>query len=380
MYLEKLSVLNFKNYADCSLEFDTRVNVFVGKNGSGKTNLLDIIHYLSMTKSAFTLSDNQCIRIGESFFMIKATFRKDDRSFELTASCQTGSKKTFRENQLDYERLSAHIGKYPVVLIAPDDSDLVRDGSEIRRKFFDSLISQCDPEYLEMLILYTQALKQRNGLLRIFQESGRVDHIALESYDRLLIYHGEHIYGKRKKFLAHFISTFQKYYQILVDGSEIASIEYLSGVSEYSFADGLRKNLQRDLLLQRSNFGIHRDDFLLTLSGEELKKYGSQGQQKSFVIALKLAQFEVLQKIKGFSPLLLLDDIFDKLDDVRIGKLLEIIRNGMGQLFITDARPDRTFELLAKVGVKANVYDVDAGMIRNVKSSNQTGTKSYEKG
>jgi DNA replication and repair protein RecF len=370
MYLEKLSVLNFKNYADCSLEFDTRVNVFVGKNGSGKTNLLDIIHYMSMTKSAFTLSDNQCIRIGESFFIIKATFRKEDRSFELMATCQTGSKKTFRENHLDYDRLSAHIGKYPVVLIAPDDSDLVRDGSEIRRKFFDSLISQCDPEYLEALILYSQALKQRNGLLRIFQESGRVDPIALESYDRLIIHHGDCIYKKRKAFLDQFTPIFQKYYQILVDGSEMASIQYLSGVSDQSFAEGLRRNLQRDLLLQRSNFGIHRDDFLLTLSGDELKKYGSQGQQKSFVIALKLAQFEVLQTTKGFSPLLLLDDIFDKLDDVRIGKLMEIIRNGLGQLFITDARPDRTFELLGKIGVKANVYDVDAGTIRNVKSSN----------
>ena len=369
MYLEKLSVLNFKNYAECSLEFDARVNVFVGKNGSGKTNLLDIIHYLSMTKSAFTLSDSQCIRIGKSFFMIKATFRKAGRSLEVMASCQTGSKKTFRENQLDYDRLSAHIGKYPVVLIAPDDSDLVRDGSEIRRKFFDSLISQCDPEYLEALILYSQALKQRNGLLRIFQESGRVDHIALESYDRLLIHHGGSIYKKREAFLHQFTPIFQKYYQILVDGSEMTSIQYLSGVSDQSFAEGLRKNLQRDLLLQRSNFGIHRDDFLLTLSGEELKKFGSQGQQKSFVIALKLAQFEVLQTVKVFSPLLLLDDIFDKLDDVRIGKLLEIIRNGLGQLFITDARPDRTFELLGRIGVKANVYAVDAGTIRNVKGS-----------
>jgi DNA replication and repair protein RecF len=370
MYLEKLSVLNFKNYADCSLEFDSRVNVFVGKNGSGKTNLLDMIHYLSMTRSAFTSSDNQCIKVGGNFFMIKATFRKQDNTYELMASYQTGSKKTFRENQLEYNKLSSHIGKYPVVLIAPDDSDLVRDGGEIRRKFFDSLISQCDAEYLEMLILYTQALKQRNGLLRIFQESGRVDHIALESYDRLLIHHGTHIFNKRKAFIADFVPTFQKYYQILVNGAEMASIEYLSGVSEHSFGDGLRKNLQRDLALQRTNFGVHRDDFLLTLSGEELRKFGSQGQQKSFVIALKLAQFEVLQSIKGFSPLLLLDDIFDKLDDVRIGKLLEIIRAGLGQLFITDARPDRTFELLSRIGVRANVYDVEAGMIRNVKSSN----------
>jgi DNA replication and repair protein RecF len=379
MYLEKLSVLNYKNYGDCSLEFNSRVNVFVGRNGSGKTNLLDIIHYLSMTKSAFTSSDNQCIKVGENFFMIKATFRKEHRSYDLMASCQTGSKKIFRENQLDYEKLSGHIGKYPVVLIAPDDSDLVRDGSEIRRKFFDSLISQCDPEYLEGLIVYSHALKQRNGLLRIFQDAGRVDNIALESYDRLLIHHGTHIYNKRKAFLGQFIPTFQKYYQILVDGSEMASIQYLSGVSDQTFAEGLKKNLQRDLVLLRTNFGIHRDDFLLMLSGDELKKFGSQGQQKSFVIALKLAQFEVLQTIKGFPPLLLLDDIFDKLDDLRIGKLMEIVRNGLGQLFITDARPARTFELLSKIGVEAAVYDVEAGRITSVKSSGGIEDQDYEK-
>ena len=366
MYLQKLTVLNFKNYEELSLEFNRRVNVFVGRNGSGKTNLLDAIHYLSLTKSAFSVTDNQCIKISENFFMIKGAYRKGDADFELVASAQSGNKKVFRENQIDYDKLSNHIGKYPVVLIAPDDSDLVREGSEIRRKFFDSLISQLDSEYLEVLILYNLALKQRGSLLKLFADSGRVDFLALESYDRLLAQHGTVLFKKRKDFIETFIPLFRKYYEILVDGAEVASIEYSTGLSEMSFDDGLKKNQQRDLFLQRSNFGVHRDDFLMTLKGEELKKFGSQGQQKSFVIALKLAQFEVLESKKGFAPLLLLDDIFDKLDDFRINKLLEIISRSFGQLFITDARPDRTSGLLSRVGVEATIFTIESGTITKI--------------
>jgi DNA replication and repair protein RecF len=364
MYLEKLSVLNFKNYTDSSLEFNSRVNLLVGLNGSGKTNLLDAIHYLSLTKSAFTSTDNQCIKTGENSFIIRGSFIKDDRAYELLASIQPTSKKIFRENQLDYERLSAHIGKYPVVMIAPDDSDLVREASEVRRKFFDSLISQLDPHYLEALIQYVNALKQRNSLLKLFNDSGRPDFLALESYDRILIHYGTFLYNKREEFIRQFTSPFQRYYQKLVDGKEVASIRYVSGLSENSFAEGLQKNQQRDLLLQRTNFGVHRDDFALTLDGEDLKKFGSQGQQKSFVIALKLAQFEVLEAVKGFKPILLLDDIFDKLDDQRIERLLEIINGGFGQLFITDARPDRTSELLERVGVDGSVFLIESGTVK----------------
>lgn len=363
MHLKKLSVLNFKNYEEVNLDIESRITVFVGKNGSGKTNLLDAIYYLSLTKSAFSSSDTHCIRNGESFFMVKGVFEKQSKIYELVTSVQVGLKKMFRENQQDYEKLSAHIGKYPVVLVAPDDSDLVKEGSEARRKFFDSIISQLDARYLDNLIQYNHVLKQRNSLLKMFHESGRVDALALESYDQLLIEFGTYIYNRRISFLQEFHPAFQRYYTFLVDAHEITTVQYVTGLADASFEAGLKSCRQKDLILQRTCFGIHRDDFQFQLNSGELKRFGSQGQQKSFIIALKLAQFDVLENNKGFKPLLLLDDIFDKLDDSRIARLLELIKTSLGQIFITDARPERTTDLLKAIEVPAVVYPVNQGMV-----------------
>lgn len=363
MYLQKLSVLNFKNYAEATLDLSSRINVFVGKNGSGKTNLLDAIHYLSLTKSAFSSTESQCIRSGEQFFMLKGVFIKQEGAFEILTSTQVGAKKIFRENQQDYEKLSSHIGKYPVVMIAPDDSELIKEGSEVRRKFFDALISQLDQSYLEALMQYNYALRQRNSLLKMFQDAGRVDALALDAYDRILIQSGEYVHQQRKYYLDLFYPPFHKFYSFLVGDKESATVRYVSGLMDYTFEEGLKKSRQKDLILQRTSFGIHRDDFLFELQKEELKRFGSQGQQKSFIIALKLAQFELFDTFKGFKPLLLLDDIFDKLDDFRIEKLLELIKESFGQLFITDARPDRTADLLKKIGVSATLYVIEQGTL-----------------
>lgn len=344
------------------MNFSSRINVLVGKNGSGKTNLLDAIHFLSMTRSAFT-SDSFCAKQGAPFFTVKGWFKTEKNTDEILCSLQAGSKKIIRDNGNDYQKLSDHIGKYPVVLIAPDDTELVKEGSESRRKFFDSIISQLDKIYLDALLQYNNALRQRNSLLKMFAESGSFDPIVIESYDRILIQSGELIFKKRQSFLEEFIPVFRKYYAFIV-ADESTDLVHKSDLYKSEFLKGLNDNRQRDLYLQRTNFGIHKDDYQFVLENGDLKRLGSQGQQKSFIIALKLAQFEIMARQKNFKPILLLDDIFDKLDDFRIAKLLQLIRQDvLGQLFITDARPDRTATLLKDIKVSAATFKIDQGRI-----------------
>ena len=363
MHLETLQLINFKNYAEARVNFSSKINVLVGKNGSGKTNLLDAIYYLALTKSAVSTADNFCVRQGQQNFFIKGVFRQSNNINEITSAFQTGLKKVFREGVNEYQKLSDHIGKYPVVLIAPDDTDLIKDGSEGRRRFFDSIISQLDREYLETLIQYNQTLRQRNSLLKMFAETSRLDPVALETYDDALVRLGVTIFEKRSHFVQVYGPVFRRFYNFIV-ADEDAAVIYNSELSATGFREGLRENQPRDLALQRTTFGVHRDDYQFVLGGGDLKRLGSQGQQKSFIIALKLAQFEVIKRHKGFKPLLLLDDIFDKLDDFRIQKLLELIKNDeLGQLFITDARPDRTAALLKQISVSSSVFKVSEGIL-----------------
>ena len=364
MHLETLHHLNFQNYLEANLHFSPRINVLVGKNGSGKTSLLDAIFYLGFTKSAFSSSDQQCITHGQPYFFIKGVFETGSGGREIASSVQLGAKKIFKEGPIEYTKLSEHIGKYPIVLIAPDDVDLIKEGSEGRRKFFDGLISQFDKVYLDNLIQYNQALKLRNGLLKMYAERGSaVDWTAMESYDRIMIKAGELIFTRRSDFNKEFLPVFQKYYQYLVGDSEWAEVLYSTELQDTGYLKGLLAARQKDVALQRSSFGIHRDDYEFVLSKEALKKYGSQGQQKSFVIAMKLAQFEILENHKGFKPILLLDDIFDKLDDFRIARLLELVKSEFGQLFITDARPDRTKGLLDQIKVQSTIFTIDQGKV-----------------
>lgn len=366
MRLEKLSFVNFKNYREAHLEFKGNIQCFLGKNGSGKTNLLDAIYYLSFTKSSINSSDQQTILTGENHFLIKGEFVKKRERHQVVCSFQQGQKKMILEDDQGCAKLSTHIGKYPVVLVAPNDIELIWDGSEMRRRFFDSLLSQTDKNYLENLIVYGQYLKQRNSLLRIFLERGTVDQDMLEVYDARLVPAGEYIYRKRKEFLVEFLSLFEKHYRFLAgDSEERVQIAYQSQLHHMEFGQALRHHLQRDILLQRTSSGIHRDDFLFSINEGELKRLGSQGQQKSFLIGLKLAEFQVVFQNKGLKPLLLLDDIFDKLDDERIHKLMLLVADGtFGQLLITDARAGRSLQILKESNVEAEFFQVESGTLR----------------
>lgn len=358
MFLQKLRLYNFKNHQEATLNFEGKINCFLGKNGSGKTNLLDAIYYLSFTKSAINPYDLQNIKHGENGFLVKGVFELAGKQKEVVCSFQQGEKKIVREDGQEATKFSEHIGKYPVVLIAPQDIELIWDGSELRRRFFDSLISQLDRVYLDNLIIYNHQLKQRNSLLRAFAENGKVDSVLLDTYDQKLAEAGGYIHQVRKDLLAKFLPQFKQHYDFLVrEQKEIAEIRYKSDLLDSNFNSILKRNVQRDLVLQRTTSGIHRDDFLFTLKGQELKRVGSQGQQKSFLIALKLAEFQTISENKAIKPLLLLDDIFDKLDDFRIHQLMQLVSQGtFGQMFITDARKGRSEQILKEAGMNARLF------------------------
>lgn len=340
--------------------FAKDVICFLGKNGSGKTNLLDAIHYLSFTKSAVNPSDNLNIRLGESQFMVKGIFERAGKEHEVLCSYQQGSKKIVSENNQPVTKFSEHIGRYPVVLIAPQDIELIWNGSDIRRKFFDSILSQLDKIYLENLIVYTNTLKQRNGALKMFAESGKTDRDLLASYDQRLVSSGKLIFEKRKKIVEEFTPLFQKHYQFLSSQAEQATLVYKSELELADLGTLLSQNLAKDLALQRTTCGIHRDDYLFLINQNDLSKFGSQGQQKSFLTSLKLAEFEIISNHKGFKPILLLDDIFDKLDDIRISRLMQMIKSKMfGQLFITDARKGQCESILKREEVEYQAFEIE---------------------
>jgi DNA replication and repair protein RecF len=362
--LEKLRLINFKNYTEVSLEFPAKVNCLLGLNGSGKTNLLDAIYYLSFTRSFLNASDAHNIRHGCDSFSISGNYDFEGTTHEVTSQFQQGHKKIFREDGNDYEKLSDHIGKYPVVLISPSDIDLIKDGSEARRKFFDGMISQIDHTYLRALVEYHHCLKQRNGLLHMLHERGTVDHDLVDSYDQRLVHSGSQIFEKRKEFIHTFLPLLNASFNFLVDEKEEAKLQYESDFFEKDFLTALKQSFNKDLMLQRTTVGIHRDDYSFEFEHGELRRLGSQGQQKSFLVALKLANVELLTRHNGFAPILLLDDIFDKLDDVRIARLLQVVGGkGYGQLFITDAGPERTQSLLKETDTRSDVFEVRAGTI-----------------
>lgn len=363
MHLESLELLNFKNYEEVKLRFSPEINCLVGDNGSGKTNLLDAVHYLSLTKSAFNAVDMQNIRHGEDFMVIRGQFLKAGKHDTIQCSLQQGQRKAVKHNKKVYDKISEHIGRYPVVLIAPNDTDVIREGSETRRRFFDSILSQLDQQYLQWLLQYNHVLKQRNSLLKQFSEKNSLDRDLLEPYNLKLMELGTALLQARKSFLEEYLPHFLSHYLNLSEGREQVSIRYESNMDVENPLAKLENSLRRDLALQRTNVGIHKDDYVFELDGYPLKKFGSQGQQKSFLISLKLAHFDIIRQHKGYKPILLLDDIFDKLDDHRIAKLMELVSgHTFGQLFVTDARPERTeriFQQLTDTEVK--IYKIDAG-------------------
>jgi DNA replication and repair protein RecF len=364
MQLKKVSLFAFKNYSEATLEFSSGVNCFVGHNGGGKTNILDAIHYLSMTKSAINSIDSQSILHGERLATINGDILLDGQDYQVICALQQGQKKIIKVNQSEYDKLSEHIGRFPVVLIAPNDTDIIRDSSEVRRKFFDSILSQLDRHYLGQLIQYNHYLKQRNSLLKQLSSGQQSDYDLLAPYDHHLVKVGSQIHLSRKKFVDEYLPILIGHYQNLSEGKEAINLTYSSQLSEADFESNYKDALQKDLILQRTNFGIHKDQYLFEIDDLPIKKFGSQGQQKSFLIALKLAHFDIIKNEKGVKPLLLLDDIFDKLDDFRIQKLVEMVaKDNFGQLFITDARPERSKEILQNITSEIKFFMVNDGNI-----------------
>ncbi len=359
MVLEKLHLTYFKNYEEGAFTFGAHVNCLVGENGSGKTNLLDAIYFLTLTKSAFQNQDVLSVRHENDFFVLDGIFNDSDRNIQITCSFQRGQRKVFMADKKNYDRLSDHIGLFPLVLIAPNDTDLIRDGSEERRRFFDGVLAQATPGYLQDFLQYNKILNQRNGLLKLFAQRNVVDQDLLETYNEPLLKLALRIYQHRVSFMQRFLPLFCKFYAFICNGKETVDIRYESDVSLENFVEEFKKNQSNDLLSQRTGKGIHKDEFVFEIDGITLKKFGSQGQQKSFVIALKLAQFELLKIEKGKTPILLLDDIFDKLDDRRIHKLIELVDTGfLGQVFITDARPERSAKILESVKADVQFFNI----------------------
>lgn len=365
MILERLSLLNFKNYDEAQLEFCPKFNCFVGNNGMGKTNLLDAIHYVSFCKSFFNAVDSQNIKHEQPFFAIQSWINKNGETHEIYCGVKRGHKKQFKHNKKEYERLSEHIGLYPLVMISPSDIELIWDGSEVRRKFMDSIISQYDKVYLEKLIAYNHVLQQRNALLKQFYESRSFDAMSLEIWDDQLILHGEAIIETRTKFLQEFIPLFTRNYHFISGSSEEVSLEYESTLKDRSYKTVLLTTLDRDRAVHHTTAGPHRDDLDFKLMGNSLKKFASQGQQKSYLLALKLAQFEFIKEKKLTKPLLLLDDIYDKLDESRFKKLIELVSgDAYGQVFITDTHPQRIQELFEQNNSEHIIYVVNNGNIK----------------
>ncbi len=367
MHLESLRLSNFKNYPEAKLEFSSEINCFLGKNGSGKTNLLDAIFYLSFTKSASQSQDQQCILHEETFFSIRGNFDLEGKTRTVICGLQMGKKKLVKLDDKPYKRSSEHVGKFPIVLIAPNDTDVIRGTSEDRRKFFDAIISQVDGHYLQNLIQYNHALKLRNSLLKQFADRDYFDADQLQPYTEKLITLGTEIFSVRKAFLDKFQALVNAHYANLSEESERIDLQYESHFFEdirAKFAD----NLKKDLILKRTNVGIHKDDFPFLMDDKPIRKFGSQGQQKSYLIALKLANFDYLYKEKGIKPLLLLDDIFDKLDDFRITKLVEMVASEtFGQIFVTDARPERTMSIFEEINQDVKLFSIELGEVDELK-------------
>jgi DNA replication and repair protein RecF len=351
MYIRELSVVNYKNLIQADLHFSPKLNCFIGKNGVGKTNLLDCIYYLSFCKSYFNLPDNQNIRHNEEFFVLHGKYDLNGEQEDIYCGYKNLHKKKFRRDKKEYERLSDHIGLLPLVMISPADSILIQGGSEERRRFMDSVISQYDRQYLELLLKYNRALLQRNNLLKYFSVNQSFDADNIEIWDEQLIITGEKIHQKRNGFLEALQPVFQKYYEFISEKHETVKLEYLSQLNESDFRTMLKESLSRDRSLQFTSIGIHKDDLDLKIGDYPIKRMGSQGQNKTFLISLKFAQYDFISSVNQRIPVLLLDDIFDKFDSSRVEQIVKLVsENNFGQIFITDTNREHLDGIIKEAG------------------------------
>ncbi|WP_036153422.1 DNA replication/repair protein RecF [Maribacter forsetii] len=357
MLLRQLSLINYKNFESKELLFDAKINCFVGDNGIGKTNILDSIYHLSFGKSYFNPVSSQNIRHGSDFFVIDGTFEKEGREEKIVCSLKKNNKKIIKRNGKAYDRFADHIGLLPLVIISPADRDLIIEGSDTRRKFIDGVISQSDKSYLQNLINYNKVVSQRNALLKYFAANRTFNKDTLAVYNEQMETYGTEIFKKRTSFLEAFIPIFQEQYKSITGNTEDVSLSYNSKLKDYDLLTLLNKNLDKDRALQYTSVGVHKDDLSFEISNYPIKKFGSQGQQKSFLIALKFAQFHFMKSQSGTTPILILDDIFDKLDEHRVSHIITLVNNeNFGQIFISDTHADRTESVVKKIHQSYKIF------------------------
>ena len=361
MQLTSLSILNYKNIREAELVFSPKINCFIGNNGMGKTNVLDAIYFLSFCKSHSNSIDSQNILHNTEFCFIHGEYLVGDNTEDITCGIKHRQKKQFKRNKKEYERLSEHIGLLPLVLVSPDDSVLISEGSDERRKFIDGVISQYNKTYLNQLLQYNNALKQRNAIMK---SESPIDDSLLEIWEEQMVLFGTYIYEQRKLFIDEFVPVFQKFYSDISGGNEQISLTYHSQHEGQDIKTRMIATRDRDRILGYSTQGIHKDELEMLLEDYPIKRVGSQGQNKTYLISLKLAQFDFLKRTHNLSPLLLLDDIFDKLDSQRVKKIVELVSGEtFGQIFITDTNREHLDLILQQLGQDATIFRVENGEI-----------------
>lgn len=359
MHLKSLKARQFKNFTEKDFDFSPKINAIVGQNGKGKTNVLDAVHYLALSKSYLNHSDAMNIQFDEDFFVLDGLFESSNGEEQIFCLVKKGQAKQLKKNGKQYDRLSDHIGQFPLVMISPYDSDLINEGSDVRRKFLDNIISQANKLYLQNLMRYNKVLIQRNALLKYFAANNTFDAASLEIYDNELILLGNAIHEVRKEFVTTFSEAFLTYYAAISESRENVNISYVSQLNDWPFEQLLRDNLPKDRHAQYSTVGIHKDDLAFEIFHHPVKKFGSQGQQKSYLIALKLAQLEVIKNTLNATPILLLDDIFDKLDEQRVTQLIRLVNEErFGQIFITDTHPERTISIVKRINAEHKIFEL----------------------
>lgn len=364
MFLSKLSIINYKNIGEAELAFSPKLNCFIGHNGEGKTNLLDAVYYLSFCRSCNAVPDSQIIRHGYDFFMLDGRY-VNEQCGEEDVSCgmKKGTKKRFKRNKKEYKRLSVHIGLIPLILVSPADTVMIDGPSEERRRLMDVVISQYDVTYIDALNRYNKALQQRNSLLKA--ECGP-DEELLSLWEEQMAEYGEIVFSKRDDFVRRIVPVFQKFYRSISQEKENVSLGYISHCQRGPLLDVIRRDRNKDIAVGYSLHGVHRDDLEMLIGDYPIRREGSQGQNKTFVISLKLAQFELLREVKGgISPILLLDDIFDKLDACRVEQIVRIVGGeGFGQIFLTDTNRDHLDHILRNSRLDYRLFSVDNGNIK----------------
>lgn len=367
MHIADISIVNFKNLSEVQAGFSPQLNCFIGQNGAGKTNMLDAIYYLSFCKSFFNATDQLNIQHDESYFMLTGNYTRSESDETISCGLKKGQKKQFKRNTKVYKKLQEHIGLLPLVMITPSDVNLILGGSDERRKFMDGVISQYNQQYLDDLLRYNRALLQRNNLLKQFHTDRYFDQELLAIWDDQLVEYGSRIHAERVEFVKKLIPVFQRYYSFISGGNEVVSLEHHSDLYDADLGECLKLAQAKDRIVQHTSVGIHRDDLLLKLGDHPIKKLGSQGQKKTFLVALKLAQFEFIKEISGLKPILLLDDIFDKLDQQRVEQIVATVSGEQfGQIFITDTNREHLDTIVKKMDTDFRIFNVEQGKVEQV--------------